>query len=148
MNQLIQLAYYSGVTETASNAEFMVRLRAIMEVARRFNAANGITGCLIFDKQWFVQVLEGPVETVKSRYAAIAKDPRHIRPTVIGERNIVRRDFGDWSMQAVLVSVEAHEILLHHGLTLPIDPKRFTLATTVAVCAELARLQGSAAAAA
>jgi hypothetical protein len=66
--------------------------------AREKNARLGVTGMLLHDDGNFMQVLEGPKETVKALYDTIAKDRRHHGHIVIDEDELQTRQFGDWSM--------------------------------------------------
>lgn len=49
----------------------------IIRTAHNRNSARGLTGALLFLDGCFVQVLEGPEQALRERYAAILKDPRH-----------------------------------------------------------------------
>ena len=80
------------------------RLQALAEQAGRFNADAGITGVLLFDGQYFVQLLEGPVETVDRLMARIAADPQHTEVLMLVNEVARRRGLARWSMQALWVS--------------------------------------------
>lgn len=70
----------------------------ILKTAREFNAANELTGCLLFHNNQFAQILEGKESTVKELYSSIAKDERHenVQRLVQGEKE--ERKFSSWSM--------------------------------------------------
>ena len=67
-------------------------------MARRNNAALGVTGMLLHDRGSFFQVLEGPAATVDALYARIAADARHAEIVRIIHEPVARRSFGQWSM--------------------------------------------------
>lgn len=92
--KLKQLVYISKPSQEISFSE----IRQILIKARVNNHFKGVTGVLLYDGASFLQVLEGPEETVLNLYASIAKDPRHAQVTSLCEREIEARDFGDWSM--------------------------------------------------
>ncbi len=73
-------------------------LDAILESARRRNAADDITGLLLFHDESFCQVLEGPKDKVVDCYARIVADLRHRGCILLDERDIERRQFADWDM--------------------------------------------------
>ncbi len=70
----------------------------ILKTAREFNAKNGITGCLLFHKNEFIQILEGQEETIKTLYEKIESDQRHFAVLLLAESEKEKRIFGDWSM--------------------------------------------------
>jgi hypothetical protein len=73
-------------------------LRAILEVARTRNAAEGVTGFLLYADESFLQVLEGEAVVLDATYARIARDPRHRNLRVLARSNIRERRFSQWSM--------------------------------------------------
>ncbi|MCU6455268.1 BLUF domain-containing protein [Sphingomonas sp. A2-49] len=72
---------------------------AIMASSKRNNGMDGITGMLVFDGRTFMQVLEGPDDSVATTFARIQSDPRHTDVTVISDHTITERDFAYWSME-------------------------------------------------
>lgn len=70
----------------------------ILEQSRHNNAIDGVTGLLWTDGVRFLQVLEGPPESVAATYARIGKDPRHHAIVVLSDRTVEQREFGHWSM--------------------------------------------------
>ena len=91
---LRQVVYLSNATGPVQQDD----LKDILKNAQRRNAANGITGLLLFHGGNFMQVLEGPRETVEATLARIRRDARHRGMLTILERDIEERAFGDWSM--------------------------------------------------
>ena len=56
---MTQLVYYSKNTLDADDRSQLVNLREILEIARRKNGENGVTGYLIFDKAIFCRFSKG-----------------------------------------------------------------------------------------
>jgi hypothetical protein len=50
----------------------------IVSVSRAANAARGITGALIFDGEYFCQLIEGDEVAVRALMQRIEHDPRHV----------------------------------------------------------------------
>ena len=67
------------------------------------NALEGITGVLIHDGDYFVQLLEAGEDAMAGMMNKLRADPRHCNLEVIDERTIERRSFGGWSMKLVKV---------------------------------------------
>ena len=75
MPQFFDLVFLSEFPADADAAE----LGEIIRVSRANNAAEGLTGVLMFDGSLFCQYLEGPEIAVRHTMNKIAVDPRHIR---------------------------------------------------------------------
>jgi hypothetical protein len=93
---LCQLIYTSDVRDLGAG-----KVTALLDQARRRNAADGVTGVLLLNHRHFVQCLEGPADVVCATFERIAADPRHARVTPVSLRGIAQRDFPDWSMAFV-----------------------------------------------
>ncbi|WP_170863186.1 BLUF domain-containing protein [Pseudozobellia thermophila] len=88
------LTYESKAVPNLTNAQ----VEDILKTARAFNSQNGITGCLVFYLNGFIQILEGPKEKVTELYRRIENDPRHTRVNLFSEDEITERNFPDWGM--------------------------------------------------
>lgn len=60
-----------------------------------------ITGCLWFDQRRFLQVLEGPAESVEGVFASIVADSRHTDVDLIRRAPDEQRSFARWAMKPV-----------------------------------------------
>jgi hypothetical protein len=92
--QLMQIAYTSNSAREFSEA----RLAEMLSDFRRNNERDNITGLLIYYRQSFLQVFEGPKERVEQLWRHIRNDERHVLVTRIYHRAIDCRVFGEWSM--------------------------------------------------
>ena len=91
---LTQLLYVS--TSNPSGAK--IDLPKIVEQSRHNNALDGVSGLLWSDGKRFLQVLEGPLESVSSTFARIKADTRHHAIVILHQRTITEREFGTWTM--------------------------------------------------
>jgi light-regulated signal transduction histidine kinase (bacteriophytochrome) len=73
-------------------------LNELLKKSRDFNRSVGITGCLIYQDGFFMQMLEGPREAVFALCEKIKTDPRHRDVGIVIEAPARRRIFVDWSM--------------------------------------------------
>lgn len=89
-----QLLYISSSTLPGYQAD----IDAILEQSRHNNALDGITGLLWSDGQHFLQVLEGPEQSVSETMGRILSDERHSAIVVLKDEPITERQFGTWSM--------------------------------------------------
>lgn len=70
----------------------------ILEQSRHNNALDGVTGLLWTDGIRFLQVLEGPEDSVEATFARISRDPRHQAIVTLFDKRVESRQFGDWAM--------------------------------------------------
>lgn len=91
---MYQLVYVSTATTGFGSQE----LASLLEVARRNNSADGVSGMLLHHEGNFFQVLEGQEDAVKRIFERVEQDPRHQAVTVIHEEEVDEPAFGDWSM--------------------------------------------------
>lgn len=97
MESLIQLIYVS--TAAADTDEAVVQ--RILDVARRHNAAHGISGALLVYAGHFLQVLEGLAGDVNALYARIRRDRRHHHVVLVDFGPLTQREFEGWAMRHV-----------------------------------------------
>lgn len=91
---LYELMYFSSASESFSEDD----IPKILEEARKFNTENNVTGCLVYYKNEFVQILEGEDEVVLELYARISKDSRHANAILLTKAHKNERIFDSWSM--------------------------------------------------
>jgi len=73
----------------------------ILNKAIKCNLLYGITGILIHNDDWFIQVLEGPCVEVTNLINLIETDTRHTDVLVLRARFIKNRSFSNWSMHSL-----------------------------------------------
>ena len=91
-----RLVYYSETRELGSGG-----VGAILDVARRNNARRGVTGVLLFNRNYFLQCLEGARHDVTATFCRIAADARHGNVALVSVQDIEMRAFPDWTMGLV-----------------------------------------------
>ena len=94
----------------------------IIEVSRRKNPEQGITGLLVFGSGIFFQWLEGPRDNVTQLMATITADDRHEQVVHLTASDEVReRMFPNWDME--LVTGEDIRDVLTDALDTAREPK-------------------------
>ncbi|HQT76665.1 MAG: hypothetical protein B7Z80_21155 [Rhodospirillales bacterium 20-64-7] len=78
-SSLYRLIYYSRnvIADRVPPAALPAEIEAIVEVSRRRNTAEQLTGCLLCSVSGFAQALEGGRDAVERTFDRIAADPRH-----------------------------------------------------------------------
>lgn len=94
---------YSSVSSTPMQQD---DLEDILEQAQSNNAADGITGALVYADGHFMQILEGERSTVEQLMRRIAKDLRHETVVVLLAGDVQAAAFPDWTMAYVSATPE------------------------------------------
>lgn len=110
---LHQIIYASDFVSKSRGA--LSEFRNIAMRSRSTNYQRDVTGCLLFDQELFVQVLEGELLGVSAIFDRVSQDPRHENVYVIAQRAITRRDFPVWSMSAFAKSHQYADLFERHG---------------------------------
>ncbi len=103
--QIHYLIYTSKAVDGLDDA----KLDALLAEVAPLNKLRGITGCLLAQGTVFMQMLEGPRETILDTYARIARDQRHAHLQVIDEGVKSGRTFTDWSMRIRRLDANAEQ---------------------------------------
>ncbi|MDO9238406.1 MAG: phosphate-starvation-inducible PsiE family protein [Methylicorpusculum sp.] len=107
---MIQLTYLSTQTRPMIKDNLM----DILTTARLNNAVLGVTGMLLYTGKNFIQVLEGDEKVIEALTADIRKDSRHKDIHIVEKKNIVEREYVEWTMGFKKVSKD--ELLFIPGL--------------------------------
>ena len=89
-----QLTYHSIATPGLTEQD----IKDIMDVSTKNNAELGITGCLMYYKNFFLQILEGEEETVLDLYEKIRHDHRNDQVTLLSTDTSDSPIFKEWAM--------------------------------------------------
>jgi len=96
---LCRLAYISEPVWSSPAPERILReLKGILAAGLANNPRQNLTGTLIFDGRYFIQVLEGRRDTVYATFRRISADPRHRNVLLAGFYEAEERLFRDWSV--------------------------------------------------
>jgi len=86
----------------------------ILETARRYNKAHNLTGVLCQGRGLYVQVLEGERSVVNGLYRRIVADNRHDHTEIVHFGEIESRQFKEWSMALVHLSIDDPMVTMKH----------------------------------
>ena len=129
MASATQLIYSSRKNSLPPEGIFKIR-----DQARINNAGRDLTGVLLFNREYFLQCLEGEAELVTQAFCTIAGDPRHSNVTLIAVHDVPERSFPDWSMG--LIDSTSPDLRVALGDLLPaydFSPQRLTADTALTV---------------
>jgi len=91
-----QIIYRSLTTSESGHAADDIP-DIVREAAAR-NGLDGITGLLYTEGDAFLQAVEGPIDAVSDLMERLQSDARHRDLTILVDRPIDEREFGDWTM--------------------------------------------------
>jgi hypothetical protein len=112
---LFRVIYFSENHFDFAGEYIDAELEAILRVSQANNQRDGITGVLIFDDLWFIQVLEGDRETVWNTVERIRCDERHHGITIVDARDVDVREFGTWSMALITKNANTASVFSEFG---------------------------------
>jgi hypothetical protein len=119
---LFRLSYYSTNLIKRSADPQRSELRKLVLSAGTNNSKRGVTGGLMFNREYFGQVLEGRRSVVSELFCKIVQDPRH-RSIVLVEASVAeRRLFPHWSMGLAHKTETAEKLNSKFGLLGGFDP--------------------------
>ena len=91
---LKRVIYVSEKTDTSDAS-----LAQIIDSSTKNNPETGVTGCLLSGSNSFLQLLEGPRQTIDRLYVTINADSRHKNVVMLTDEDIDERLFSSWSMK-------------------------------------------------
>jgi Sensors of blue-light using FAD len=112
---------------------------AIMKEARQRNEALSITGVLLFNTQYFLQLIEGPRHSIDALYPLIEKDRRHQDVERLVQRTITERSWANWSMALVMPTADNQHILNRYSPSGTFSPMDLTAETASQLLKDLAQ---------
>ncbi|WP_296245790.1 MULTISPECIES: BLUF domain-containing protein [unclassified Psychrobacter] len=119
---LLRLTYISAHNPNNANIE----LARILEQSRRNNELNGVTGALVMNENYFLQVIEGSRATINSLLQKLINDDRHFSLRVVECHEIEQRRWSKWSMKYLTVSNQHKEDVLKFSSSAEFNPYSMT----------------------
>lgn len=97
---MLRLTYCSRNKISLDDRQLAERVSDILAASVANNRRVNVTGGLVYDHNWFIQVLEGAEEDVLAIFHRIEADVRHSDITVVECTETVERRFPYWWMAA------------------------------------------------
>ena len=114
----MSMTYASRANPDVSAKDF----NEILQQAQANNAANGITGMLTFNKDYFLQTVEGPRAQINRLLYGLIADQRHHDLQVIETRELKHREWAKWSMNYASPTEANAAIYLKYSTTIDFNP--------------------------
>ena len=132
----IRLIYYSVATRDISMSD----LRQILTTARTNNAEQEVCGMLCFENRFFLQILEGPRDSVSELYLDIADDDRHDDLTLMLCEEIEELSFSEWRMGFAGGSEKLQDILKKNHIQ-SFDPTLMSASEAALILTQMSEYQ-------
>jgi hypothetical protein len=136
---LYRLIYRSRRLKSAP-ADRFTTLSEILASAERHNRLTGVSGILLHDDLWFIQILEGSEDAVRSTYGRIIADERHDDPVLLSLEPVKYRRFQTWSMASFGIGMDSRLAFMRMGIDPAIDRARLTPGQIVSLGTAIAAL--------
>lgn len=104
---MLELIYCSQVSPALELPEVF----KILKQSQSHNSKAQITGVLLFNTRYFLQILEGLEPEIDALYQRILSDQRHLNVKLIGRRPLEQRHWSRWSM-ALLTPGASNQALM------------------------------------
>lgn len=121
---MIRLIYFSENLIEPNGRSVLSQLNDVLAASQRNNERDGITGALVFDDRWFLQILEGERAAVWRTLHRISDDERHANVVIAEAAEVEERLFGNWWMGLATRNAETAPLFapyLRNGLLRPQD---------------------------
>lgn len=115
---LVRLVYTSTITKGITDSD----IQNILDVARKNNSLVDVTGLLLFNRNYFLQCLEGSRAQVNKIYHQILNDPRHENILLLDYSEVAEREFSDWSMGYIPEMNSTMPVNLKYSTSSKFDP--------------------------
>lgn len=99
-----RLLYRSDMDLIGTETVIGQQVTEIVRQSAERNAANALTGALIYTRGVFIQALEGPLPALEATFERICCDLRHRRVELLEFVQADARVFGEWGMVRVSAS--------------------------------------------
>jgi len=118
---IYRIVYMSRNEMLGSAEEIEQSIAGILETSRRNNRQCDVGGVLMFNNGGFLQVLEGPLESVTKTFERVQCDPRHSDVVVLEAGEVPERAFADWAM--AFVGTDSHDAARYGLIKLGLSTK-------------------------
>ena len=137
---ITRLTYYSQNHIDPGAGSIIRTLNSILGASNRNNQQAGLTGALIFDEQWFLQILEGEREKVWRTFERISSDERHDNAVVAEVVETDARIFGNWWMGLATRNAKSEHLFAPFSKAGRLDPTSMSAAQMLTLITGVSQL--------
>ncbi|MBU2972323.1 BLUF domain-containing protein [Pseudoalteromonas sp. C2R02] len=119
---LVRIVYASTISDDFQAED----IDNILQKSRINNAKKHVTGLLCFNRNFFLQCLEGSRTEVNKIYHRILNDPRHNNITLLNYEDITEREFSNWDMAYLPISDVISPLIIRYSGTKEFNPYKMS----------------------
>lgn len=117
---LSRLVFYGRTNVKIGESAGMIK--SILAAASDYSPASGLTGGLVFNEKYMMEVIEGAREQVSKRLHVLFEDPRIEDLTVLAVTTIDKRIFDGWAVGYAGRTIDAERLYMKYCPTVDINP--------------------------
>lgn len=133
---MIELIYSSHMSHDLE----LPGIYRLLGISQANNSLANISGLLLFNTRYFLQVLEGEENAVDALFAKIRTDPRHSQVKLMSRQSIQTRHWAQWSMALMTPSMANQAVFRKYCQTDEFSPQALQAADARALMLELSAL--------
>lgn len=121
--QFVRMIYVSESRLLPTSGSLWSQVNEILSVSQKTNERVGVTGALLFNEDWFVQVVEGRLTPVWELFDRLRRDERHRNLRLVEIKGVHSRLFENWWMgcsQLTEKNADVYKPYLIEGRFLPV----------------------------
>lgn len=122
LGEIMQQLIYAS---TALPGLTLCEVQEILTTANKKNKKTYISGMLLYDGIFFLQVLEGASNLLDDLMQNIQNDSRHNDILLLGRRDIDSRNFEEWTMGFVNSADKIKEVIWDESKRTTFNPHQF-----------------------
>lgn len=126
---LSRLVFYGRTNVKIGESAGMIK--NILAAASDYSPASGLTGGLVFNEKYMMEVIEGAREQVSKRLKLLFEDPRIEELTVLAISTVDKRVFEGWAVGYAGRTIDAERLYLKYSPTVDINPTSMSAAAVL-----------------
>jgi hypothetical protein len=119
---LHRIVFYSKNNIVSAGVSMKELTKDILDSCARYDRHSTLTGALLFNEEYFVQVMEGHRDQISEKMWSLAEDRRHSSMVILGSGRVDRRKFLTWSVGFAGHSEEIDALYLQFCASRTLDP--------------------------
>lgn len=116
------MLYRSVYISTATSDISYEKIKTLCEVAAKHNKKAGITGILVFNRKYFIQMLEGTRESVNNTLMRIIANSLHKDIQILSFSKVTSRMFRYYGIKMFAETGEGSAIMFKYTNSLEFNP--------------------------
>jgi len=138
---LSRMIYYSKNAIPAGQQSAYTEIKQILNKSVENNKLANVSGALLFNQNYFAQVLEGDRKAITETFCRISRDERHSDVVLLEAKPVNERIFLDWSMAFAGHSDVADELYRRFSTHSKFEPSKMSADALLGFICELVKCE-------